>query len=214
MLGREPHVDVSGRPSLEARQLETISNSLVQHKHRTAPDMNVMELGLREPLLGEQIQRRQTRFQLGHDVLNEDSKLNSHWPQLRISNIRPVDCSMKKEGSGTGHGVLDALLSHCIVMMTTSSSKLGQLLELGQSLGESLAGETGMLIQPEGLRDNTMVAAHCLELLKCFKSCMCVQGRQEFNMDKARSCVHKDATTLSELGIMGLSTTRAQPAKG
>jgi hypothetical protein len=86
-----PHVHVALRSRLPARDLLASRDSVIENVNRTAPHMKISKLCLRPAGPGEDVNRRETVFLRGHTVPNIDSVSNSHRPELRVGNCRPVN---------------------------------------------------------------------------------------------------------------------------
>ena len=82
---------------------------------------------------------------------------------------------MNHHGPGNGHDRLDGSFCNSIVMVGSNSSKLDDLLEVGQMLLVLLGGEAGAIVRHIGLWDNTRVAAMGL---KRFLAVDCLVGVQ------------------------------------
>jgi hypothetical protein len=93
---RVTHVDLSKRSRLPSRELESVCDLLVQGVKRATPDMEVVELGMRPTLLGEQVVGGQSWVFPWHVVVEEHSVIHSHWPELGIGNVGPVYCCMQQ----------------------------------------------------------------------------------------------------------------------
>ena len=74
-------------------------------------------------------------------VVNEDSMIYGHWPQRKVSLVRPVDGKMDEHGSCRGLDVLNSLFNNSIYMMLAQASKLLSLGEFFQVLFVVLAVE-------------------------------------------------------------------------
>ena len=165
MIWGEAEVDVTCGARLPARNLLAIRNPLVQHIARAAPDHEIVELGVRPTLTGEEIFWREAAVHFGKVVVEKHRMIHSHGPQLSISNLWPMDGGVKQHGAGARHDILDGFLCNPVVVVASSASKGGNLFELGQVLREFFAGEAGVLINSVSLGNDSMVTASKLKLL-------------------------------------------------
>ena len=72
--------------------------------------------------------------------------LDCHWPQRWFCLVRPVESSMKHHCSCYLHNGPNTSLSHTIVVMSTNSSKLDDLFELGEVLTKGLGCEAASIV--------------------------------------------------------------------
>ena len=88
------------------------------------------------PLTTEDIMWGQPSCRIWEMVAKIDGLVNCHWPQLRISLIRPVNSTVEKHRASTGHHILNGLLSNAIPMVSSNSgiatclSKLSQMVSI------------------------------------------------------------------------------------
>lgn len=212
-LGGKTKVDMSGGTRLPTWNLLPIGNPLVKNKDGTTPNMEIVKLGVGPALFCEDVSWRETIVGAGHVVVDEDGMIHSHGPQLGISNFRPMNCSVKEHGAGTGHDVLDSFLSQGIGVMTTSSSKPNRLFKLREVIAEGSTGEAGVLVGSVGLWDDSVISTHELKQFFCSQGLVGVQRGQVFNVDKAGRCINKDHTTFEHLGSMRFAKSSAEAAQ-
>ena len=107
--------------------------------------MEVLELGVGPPSLGEDVMGAQTRGLVGHLVVQEDGVLYGQGPEPCVGDVRPVDGRVEHHRPCDAHHSLDASLSDSIVMMGTNPGELG---DLGKVLevGAILLGREGRAI--------------------------------------------------------------------
>jgi hypothetical protein len=81
-----PHVHGALQVWLPSRDLLASRDSVIEDVDRTAPHMEIPELGLGPTGPGEDVDRRETILLGGHTVPDVDSVPNSHRPQLCVGN--------------------------------------------------------------------------------------------------------------------------------
>jgi len=174
--------------------------------------MEVLEIRLRPPGLGKEIMGTDSSSGVGHEVVKTDSMIHCKGPKGGISDIRPMDSSMKEHSSCNGHNGLDRPFCNSIVVVGANSSELR---DLGESL-EVLAvclGCKGSAIVTEVFSHNyTIVATVGLEGLLGLDSFVGIHVLLMAHKNETRGVIHKNGTTrVLCLGIF-LAVSIPQPA--
>jgi hypothetical protein len=132
-------------------------------------------------------------------VPEEDGLLHRHWPQLGISNLRPVNRSLKHHCASDRHDCLDRALGDAIVVMGPNTGKPNRLLEGSKVVGEGVQHEGLPVVGLVLLQDNADFATKKLVLLQCLVG---VQVGLELDMDVARGMVDKDAAARVQISLV------------
>ena len=130
MFGAHADKDLSLGARFPTWKLLAIGDLLVEDVDGTSRNMEVLELGVGPPSLGEDIMGAQTRGLVGHLVVQQDGMLYCQGPEPCVGDIRPVDGRVKHHGPRNAHHSLDASLGYSIVVMGSNTCKLGDLSEV------------------------------------------------------------------------------------
>ena len=130
MLSACANKDLSLGAGVPTWQLLSIRDGLVKDVNWTAPDMEVLKLGVGPACLREEVMGTQSGRFVGHLIVKEGSMLDSEGPEASVGNFRPVDCGMQHHRSCNRHHGLDALFGNTVVMVCSNTCQLGHLCEV------------------------------------------------------------------------------------
>ena len=112
MFGANADEDLPLGARLPMWKLLAIGDLLVEDVDGTSPNMEVLELGVGPPSLGEDIVGAQTRGLVGHLVVQQDGMLYGHGPEPCVGDVRPMDGRVEHHGPCDAHHSLDALFGY------------------------------------------------------------------------------------------------------
>ena len=92
-------------------------------------------------------------------IVEKDGVVNCHWPQRKVSLVRPVYRQVDEHGSGGGLNVLDCFFSDAIGVMLSNAGELLSLTELFKVLFVFMAVKYGCVVTPVSFWNDTNVSA-------------------------------------------------------
>jgi hypothetical protein len=174
--------------------------------------MEMLKIRLGPPGLGKQIMGTDSSSGIGHEVVETNSMVHCKGPQGGISDIRPMDGSMKEHGPGNGHYGLDRPFCNSIVMVGANSSELRDLGESLEVLAVCLGCKCSPIVTEIFSHNYTVIATVGLEGLLGFDSFMGIHVHLMAHKNETRGMIHKNGTTrVLQLGIL-LAVSMSQPA--
>jgi hypothetical protein len=203
---------VALRARLPSRDLLAARDSVIENVNRTAPHMEISELGLGPSSPCEDIDRGETVLLGGHTVPDVDGVSNSHRPELRVGNCRPVNGRVNQHRARDSHDGLNVALSYTVVMMGADASEERFLIELEDVLGKGLRGEVGTVVEKVLLGDHSGVSTHELEGLLGLERLRGAERSLRLDMDIPGGGIDKDATAFVHLAFFGLAFATEESA--
>ena len=149
--------------------------------------------------LGEQVMRGQACVDSGHSVVQVYRLLHRHGPELRVGDIRPVDCRVQQHRSTDLCNCSDGSFRHGIVVVSTCSSQLVNLAKFRELVREVTRCESRSLVSNVCLWTNAQIKALEFELLFCHEGLMVIESGLELHIDVPSGLVYKDAPTTIHL---------------
>ena len=127
-----------------------------------------------------------------------------HGPQTGVSKVWPVDHRVQHHHSGDQHDCPDCAFSCTIVVVSSSASKMENLLELAEMFGKSFGGKLNSIIAQVLLQNKAVITTQQLELLFALECLFSVQVTLEFHVDIVCHVINKDAPAIEHVILLDL----------
>ena len=189
-------IDTSSRTSLPTGNLVPTGDGGVKYVDRTPPDVEVVELGARECLAAEQLERTATGIGSRNPIQDVDGMKDGEWPELNVSDIRPVNGGVMQHGTCNGENCSNSSFRDPIGVMGANAGVSDGLAELLQVVSELRTCVRGTVVTEILLRNDSMLGTELLEALLAIQRLVCILSGLQVHKHEARGMINKDASTL------------------